>query len=438
MSNTDRLLKNAALASGSLRPVRTNCPTQYIARQRQYFDPETRAFAQQVARFSSDFVEAQVQGLIQGDPTAWGTYRIRFADVVRPSSAIQRDFDDYKQFLFESAKIEYVKPGTKIVTMGSTWLVTNPENISGSSGTGIVRRCNAVWNHYDYYGNVLSEPLIVENTRANANDSDSQESVYITKGYFNVICQYNDYTRQIDTNTRMILGTAAYRVTGYSDFDTEFTGDYSTVRLLSFTVRYEEPNHVIDDMINHVAGGKEFSWEISVNAPSNMRAGGTALFSAVSRRKNKVVENTPEHPITYEWESSDESVLTIDGDGNATAVGEGTATVRVMLSQNTAQYQDFPVTVTETQDEVAFTTSVPATLGYAEKVTLRAAYFEDGEETDEAATWNFTGADTNAYTAVTEGNEAVITCFGYSDTPLTVTASYGDYTASADIILEGI
>ena len=253
-------IKNAVLIGGGVPAVKTNSPSQYADRQKQYFDAETRKFTQLKARYASDFVEAQVQGLNASDPWGWGTYRIRFADIVRPTAAIQRRFDDYKQYLFESPKIDYVHPGTKIVTMGSTWLVINPNNISGASGSGVARRCNAVWNYYDDSGELQSEPLIVENFRANANDSDAQESMYITKGYFNVTCQYNNATKQINTNTRMVLGSAAYRVTGYADFESEFTGDYNGVRLLYFTIRYEEPNDAIDDMENYVAGGLEDEW----------------------------------------------------------------------------------------------------------------------------------------------------------------------------------
>lgn len=430
-------IKNAALASGNLRPVSTNCPTQYINRQRQYFDPETRAFTQLTACYSSDFVEAQIQGLNDNEPDTWGTYRLRFSDVVKPSAAIQRHFDDYKQFLFESYLIEYVRPGTKIVTMGSTWLVTNPENISGSSGSGICRRCNAVWNHLDYYGNVVSEPIIVENSRANANDSDAQQSLLISKGYFNVICQYNDATRQIDTNTRFILGTGAYRVTGYSDFEQEFTGDYSSVRLLSFTVRYEEPNYVIDDMENHVAGGKDFSWEVLVSGLASLNAGASTQFTAESRRNGEIVTSTTENPITYEWESSDESVLTVDSNGLVTAIGEGTASVRVKVSQNTELHTNYFITVTESTEGVEFTSAIPQTMAAYETATITAAYFQNNAETSKVVHWKFTGADENAYSASVNDNTAVITCYGYSDTPLTVTASRGSYVASAVIQLEG-
>ena len=365
MSGTD-YVRNAFIANGGLNPIMTNNPARYADRQRQYFDPETRRFIQETAKYASDFMAAQVQGLYSDDPSDWRTYRIRLTDVVRPSSAIQRNFDDYKQFLFESAKIEYVRPGTKIVTMGNTWLVTNPANISGASGSGICRRCNAVWNHLDENGNILSEPLIVENDRANANDSDAQASMLITKGYFNVICQYNKETAQIDTNTRMILGKGAYRVTGFSDFDMEFTGDYSTVRLLSFTVRYEEPNPVIDDMVNHVAGGKTF-----VPKP----------------------------------DASD------SGDGPS---------------------GDAP--------QVAFTSAVPQNIAAYQTATVSAAYFVNETEQSDALAWDFSGAENAAYSAkiAADGKSVKITCFGYSETPLTVTASCGAYSVSAEIALEGM
>lgn len=358
-------LKNAMLTGNGLVSWQNNEPTQYDGRQRQYFSPESRTFTQAYARYSSDYIEAQMQGIDSENPYAWQTRLIRMADIVKPSAAIQRNFDDYKMILVADRDIEYIMPGSKIVAMGSTWLVVNPMNISGSDGSAVIRRCNAVWNHLDAEGNILSEPILVENQRANANDSDAQNSLLISKGYFNVICQYNQETAQINTNTRMILGKGAYRVTGFSDFEMEFTGDYSTVRLLSFTVRYEEPNPVIDDMENHVAGGKTFTQQTGGESGGNGPSG------------------------------------------------------------------DEP--------QVAFTSVVPQSIAAYQSVTLSAAYFVDGEEQSDEIFWNFKNADSTAYSAVIAagGKSVTITCFSYSETPLTVTASSNGYSVSAQIVLEG-
>lgn len=440
MSGIENYAKNAALLSGGIIPARTNSPNEYAQRQKQYYDTETRRFVRQRARYASDFVAVQVQGLLTGDKSEWNEWRIRFADVVRPTSAIQRDFDDYKQYLFESDRVEYVAPGTKMVTMGSTWLVINPNNISGASGTGIVRRCNAVWNHLDYYGNVISEPIIVENFRANANDSDVQQSIYITKGYFNVTCQYNEDTAQIDTNTRMILGSAAYRVTGFSDFEQEFTGDYNAVRLLRFTVRYEENVSPIDDMVNHVASGKSFSWDVHIAAPEVMRQGTTAQFVASSIRNGETVPTNGDYPVTYLWSSSDENVLTVDENGIVTAVGAGYAQITATLSENETLTATVGANVMETADGVFFLTSIPDAIGYGESVTIEAAYFDDSEETANALTWTFERADETSYsyTVGADGKSATVKCFGYSQQPLVVTASYSTYQMQAKIRMEGI
>lgn len=323
------------LAGNGLISWRNNEPVQYNQKQRQYFSPETRTFTQEMAKYASDYVEAQVQGIDPSDPYAWQTRKLRMAELVKPTAAIQRDFDDYKMVLFADRDIEYVMPGSKIVTVGSTWLVVNPMNVSGSDGTGVVRRCNAVWNFYDSQGNLMSEPLIVENTRANANSGDTQQSIQIAAGYFNVICQYNDNTRQIDTNTRMILGTAAYRVTGYSDFDTEFTGDYSSVRLLSFTIRFEEKNEAIDDMENHVAGGKAFLAELAASGkddpPPEAPENGVAFTSAVPTALGAYDTATltaayfadrqaTGDALTWTLSGADESAYTYDADAQGLAI----------------------------------------------------------------------------------------------------------------------
>lgn len=433
-------LKNAMLTGVGLVSWQNNTPTQYNGRQHQYFSPETRTFTQQMAQYSSDFVEARMQGIDPENPLNYQTRLIRMADVVRPSAAIQRHFDDYKMILVADRDIEYIMPGSKIEAMGSTWLTVNPMNVSGSDGAALVRRCNAVWNHLDYYGNVVSEPIIAENERANANDSDAQASMLISKGYFNIICQYNEATRQIDTNTRFILGTGAYRVTGYSDFETEFTGDYFTVRLLSFTARYEEPNMAIDDMENHVAGGKNFSWDVAIEGQSSLGMGMTAQFSAHSVRNGIPVASTGENPIGYIWTSSDESVATVDENGLVTALTEGETTITAVLEQNPDYSMSAVLAVTEAADGVFFTGTVPETLGAYETVTLTAAYFEDGAETDEALTWEFSGAAPLSFAAevAEDGKSAELTGYGYSAEPLTVKINYGAYSAEEEIALEGI
>lgn len=434
----EKSLKNAMLTGNGVISFRNNAPTQYNSKQRQYFSPETRTFTQAYAQYSSDFVEAKMQGINPDDPYEWQTRLIRFAEIVKPTAAIQRHFDDYKMILVADRDIEYITPGAKIITMGSTWLAVNPMNVSGSDGTGLIRRCNAVWNYLDYYGNVVSEPIIVENFRANANDNDVQQSMYLTKGYFNVTCQYNDMTRQIDTNTRLILGTAAYRVTGFSDFEQEFTGNYSSVRLLYFTVRFEETNEAIDDMENHVAGGKSFTWNVTIDGNANLHPGDTAKYVALSERNGEPVTSDKTHQIWYIWESSDENVATVDAFGNVTAESEGTAEITATLAQNQSNSATISVVVTDAEDGVSFDGTIPAVVEPFDEVTLTAYYYEDGVRTDNVVDFQAGGADDAAYATIVNGNSITIKGYGFSATPLSIAASYGGYTANVEIGLGGV
>lgn len=432
-------IKNAALTAGAVSAVPNNSPPRYADKQFQYFAHETAKFVTENIRYATDFVLAKIQGLEPNDPNSWGDYYIRMADVVHPGAAMTRKIDNYKQILFEDPRIEYLRTGTKIQALGSYWLAVNPMNLSTAGASGIIQRCNAVWNYLDYYGNVISEPIIVENARAGANDSDYQSSGLVSKGYFNIICQYNEFTAQINTNTRVILGSAAWRVTGYADFRQGITGDYDSVRLLEFTVRYDEPNVDIDDMANHVAGGKTFSWDIPVSGVPEMIAGQTAQFTAVSERMGKTIENTDNQPITYTWASDNEEVAMVDSFGAVTALGEGTATITATLEQNCAISGAFSVTVSAAgQTGVSFTTTPPTSISAYNEATLTAAYFEGGEETDNALSWEFSGADSGSYSYIVGPKSCTVYCFSHSTTPLTVTVGYGDYKKTTVIALEGV
>ena len=435
-------IRNAYLASGEFKVhIGDNLPKQYVDRQHSYFSHRSAQFRQKKLRYASDFIAARVQGLFADDPEGWTDCRIRMAEVVNPSSAIQRDFDDYKMIIMEWPKIEYVPIGTKFEAMGSTWLMWNPINISSEDGSGVLRRCKAVWNHLDYYGNVLSEPFIVEAERASANDADYNREVEgVTKGYFNAFMQYNKHTAELGENSRMILGRGAYRITGFSDFFTEFTGDYGSVRTLRFTIRYEEPKDRIDDMVNHVAGGLEFSWRIRISGTPAVGVGKTAQLAAASVRNGSDVDSTEEYPITYHWKSSDKSVCKVDQDGNIEGIAAGSAEITCSLAENPEISESVTVVVAEEtgETEVRFLTTLPQNLKIYQSVMIRAAQFEDGNPTEETVVFTLSGAKNGSYTAEYGENSVNITCWGGSVAPLTVTASCGEDSVSAQINLIGL
>lgn len=444
MSTIQNSLKNAMLTQSLSLPFETNDPVQYEDRQTEYYEPETRVFIEKYAKYSSDYVIADVQGLNPAEPFEYTQIHLRFADIIRPSASMSRNFDSYKIVQVAERQYSYLRKGAKVNTMGSTWFVTNPVNLSGG-GTAIVQKCDAVWHYLDYYGNVCSEPMCVDTLLMRANDADSQRSSMITKGYFTATMQYNEATASLlSTNARIILGTAAYRITGYSDFIQEFTSVEDSINMIEFSIRYEEPNDAIDDMVNKVAGGKTFKWDINVAGISTLYVGETEQFTATSIRTSggntETVSSTDEYPIDYIWSSSDENIATVDENGIVTAVATGTATITATLAQNPNAYESFDILVAEatTSPHIVFTDTLPESLNAYDNIALTALYVENGQETPYIVEWSFSGAEERCYSVDVDDNDIVIHCWAGSIEPLVITASYNGYSASVSLILEGI
>lgn len=426
------------IATMSDRPKAAgNRPPQYKDRKNPYFADATSRFIAQYAKYASDYTSCRMQGLQLDDFYAWSDQLIRLPDARKKGNAIDRPIDNYKEFLMVDPRIEYVPEGAKMETMGSTWLVTNPANISSAVGGGIIRRCNTTWNHLDWYGNVLKEPMVVENVKLNANANDFQETVLIMQGYFNIIIQRNPETEDLDVNSRLILGRMAYQITGYSDVAQEFTGDEDSCHVLRFTARATEPDKEKDDLVNRVANAYPFTWEVNVSGKAVMSAGETAQFAAASLRNGEDADDDPEHPTGYLWESSDEGVCWVAADGVVTAVGNGVCTITAVLVQNEKHYGTYAVTVAESVSGIHWQTDPVEKLEAYGKTTLTAIYTENGAETGDAVEWIFAGAAEGSYTAEVEGSTATVYCWGGSVKPLTVTASCKGQSVSAEIALEG-
>lgn len=439
--NLAKTIQSAKLSSGDFAVyVNPNTPTQYADRQKTYFNRVSSDFRRKKLKYASDFVKARAKGLFANDPEGWTECRIRVADVVRPSSAIQREFDDYKMIIMESPRIEYVPQGTLFDCMGTLWLSWNPMNISAEDGEAVIRRCRATWKHYDYYGNILFEPLIVDNPVSAASDPAYRTFVNETKGYFNITAQKNKYTTQLDNNSRIMLGSDVYRVTGYTDFLEEFTGDETSARLVRFTARFEEFNERIDDRVNRIAGGLEFNWTITLDGTPSLYVGNSGALVPTSVRMGEIVASTSDNPITYIWTSSDENVCTVDENGALTGISAGDAIITCALEQNPEIKADMVVSVADGVGTraVQFNGTLPGKIKCLSSETISASYYENGVETSEEVTFSFTGARRDAYAATVDGNTVTVTCYNGSVEPLTITAVHGEYSATISIELIGI
>ena len=439
-SDSEKYINGAILQGGGIPNVPNNKPMQYADRERQYMAGRTRLFPAARAKFSADYVQARVQGISKTDFFKWYRTHVRLSDM-RSTPTLTQQTDDTKIVLFDEPKIDYFPLGAKLETMGSTWICTNPANLSDTLTSAVVRRCNTSYNLYDYYGNIVTEPIVLEKVTMMGNDNaEKPQNLVMMDGYFNVICQLNENTRKLGLNQRIILGTKAYFITGFNDFYQEFSGDYESTHILYFIVRIEEPQEN-DDVPNHIANGKIYSFAAEITeGQRELNAGDTLNLTTVFLKNGAETAGTDEHPVTWTWESDSPDVAEVDENGRVTAKSDGTARITARMAQNTTITASVELVVKEaaTEPYVAFEGVIPQSVEQYETVTLTATYYEGGAATDKPIEWSFGGADKHSYNATVKGNSVEIYCYLADDTPLTVTATCEGQSATATIELWGL
>lgn len=415
------MLQNAKIMGSAVMGMESNAPTG-TGEQKQYFADATRRQIRAMAKYATDFFAAQVQGLDTENPETESWYEIRVADAFSSLGTSQSSKqDEWKNVFFRSPAVDYIPPGTKFWFWNNVWLADNPSNIASVAGNALVRRCNTVWNSLDYYGNIVSEPFVIANIATKANANTDTEFMKLADAYSDCIMQANEWTlANLRENTRIVMGTGVYAVRGLANYIREFTNDANSVRLLHFSVYYQEPVET-DDMVNQVADGLAFSWEITADVPRSMTVGQTATIVPSSLRNGEI----PIEIVGYEWESLTPEIASVSDMGEATTLATGQAQIKCVLAQNTSISTVFTISV---QDAAAFdwASSVPTSLPQFNSVTLTVT---------QNATWTVTGGLPNSFDYTTTDTSITITCYYPVDAPIVVTATNGTATLSATIAL---
>lgn len=427
--------------------------------QNQYFQSETAAYTQHMGQYASNVYAADCQGLNPDSFYDWQKVKLRSIRAAQAQTGETMPDDWQRIYLISPANYTYIPQGAMLKYADNTWIVYKGKNVSAILGSAIVRRCNAVINLLDWYGNVVTVPISYAKMGTLGNAPHTTENTITSKNYIACICQLNEYSQNFRENTRILLGGTAYAMRGLDNFTREFTDDPDSVHLLTFTIERVEVQP-FDNVELGVADYGGFNWELHVDWNNSMRVGVTQQLAVTSRRNNEKVATSEEHPISYVYTSSDENVLTVDENGNVTAVGEGEATITVALAQNPDISQTVDIEVPAEENEyVAFTTTVPKTIHEGESIEIGAAFFQNGLVTnlpveitisvaeDGVADFNrVTKSQSLALAGRVRSGEAhaegvetdsriLLNIYHASQKPLIVTATRGSYSAVAEIWL---
>ena len=441
-------MRNVALFAGT-RPSPVpgdGGPYKYAGKQFEYFENPTSAFIFENAKYAANYYKAEVQGIMPGTFETKREAYIRSSDVVEQTTGSKMP-NDYQVIYFQDTRIRGLYTGAKVKYGGNTWLAISPFNVADPMSSAVVRRCNAVWKHLDYYGNVLAEPFVFQDGRAQSTANEYLDYSVIPNWYQKCVMQLNDDTKELAYNRRIVLGSSVVEVRGLVDVITDFSGQTNEEtglpepsHVIFFDAQFQEPIE-IDDMENGIAGGKAFSWIIKPSFSASMGVNSTQTISVGSLRNNEAPD-TEKHPVSYLFSSSDENVLTVDENGIVTSVGEGTATVAITLEQNPNIKAIVEITVTaETpQAEFVFTPKLPTTMKQMQTYTGTVSVMQGGTEIETPIKMTAHGG-TQAADAVfdSDGNTLSIQSYQASNMPLSLVFNANEHglTYTANIQLEG-
>lgn len=434
-SNLKNSIKNGLLTSSRLNNVVTNAPANTSPKWSKYND-EATAYYHEYAPYASNVFEAEIQGLDYNDFYAWTKVHIRSSNVINPSTG-ENLSTSWQDILILDRKVDFLPIGAYVKYNNNTWIVYNPDNIASPTGNGIVIRCNTTYNTLDYYGNLIKTPMFYAKGTVLASSPYYMEYSATIDGYQHVIMQLNEVTKKITNNTRIILGKSAFGIYGVSDFPEEFTGDLNSCHIFRADLRLQETIEA-DDLVNHVADGKHFKFNIHIGASDTMRQGGTQKLTVDAYRNNIAVQSSEDTPLTYLWSSSDENVATVDEDGIVTANGEGYCQITCTLQQNASVTDVCWINVLDSSEPyIDFTSPVPDTIKAFTSLDITAIYFENGHPTVNVVEWTLTRADENSYSYTVSGNTVSVMTYAPSTSPLEVYATYSGVTAVKKIQIIG-
>lgn len=441
-SNIHNYIKDGRLASSRMNPVVTNAPSGTVPIHTKYND-ETAAYYDTYAQYADNVFDAEIQGLDYSDFYKWTKVRIRSSNVIDPSTGENLSIS-WQKILILDKHIDFVPIGAYLKYNNATWIVYNPDNIASSTGGAIVIRCNQTYNTLDYYGNIVKTPMFVAKGTILASSPYYMEYSATIDGYQHIVMQLNDVTSKITNNTRIILGKSAFGMYGVSDFPEEFTGDMETCHILRADLRLQETIKS-DDLVNHVADGKGFSFDLNIGAVHKMSVGDTQQLTVTPRRNMETIAY-PHPTITYRWGSTDENVATVDDNGVVTAVGIGRASIFCVLNENDSINTTANIQVYSDRDRqtfLDFTSPIPTSVKAHSSLQITASYYEDGEPSDSGDfEWKLSGADEQSYSynVLNHGKRINIEFYRPSSNPLEVAASIyreSDISATASINIIG-
>lgn len=258
-----------------------------------------------------------------------------------------RDARDYLKLIFKDI-YHRVPRGLQYKFDGNTWLATSSNPFGGLPKAVNIRRCNNALRIIDpLNGAVVSMPCIVE---YDAGSPMNQVGRYVItpNNHLTVMVQGSEETwRLLRLNTRYILGARVFKLNAYQN---ALNNADEGIPSLLYLDLYLDELHDGDNIDAQIADNGKFDYSVSINSDDvSVATGAGAKLTAT------VVLNGEEVARNIEWSSNNISAITIDENGQYSAIGSvgDFATITAQLSGNENVSATITVTIADIEKQSA-------------------------------------------------------------------------------------
>lgn len=250
----------------------------------------------------------------------------------------QRNGDNYRKIIFYDCTHRPVT-GTRYRFDNNIWIVFATKNLKVSSSSVYVYRCNNTLNTQDKYGNIHREPCYVD-YKINETQLIQGELIDVPNGRLNLVCQVNQWTRDLDVGKRFIIGKDVYKIRYRAKYERNNTFDEDSVTVAQFYINYDnkQENDNFDLQIaDYIKNEYSISCDDSI----------TNVINHSGYIPVKVIHNGEEVEEPVIFSSEDSQIINITEDGNYVMLSQGSTRVLVKMKNNESCFRYIDITVSE-------------------------------------------------------------------------------------------
>lgn len=376
--------------------------------------------------YFTDVEEEKIAGTLVFD-----SIFVRINNLIDAKSG-RRVNDDFKKIIFSD--IEHAPAiGARFRFDDNIWLTFSTDNIKTSTAAVYVRRCNNTLNFQDKYGNVHEEPCYIDYGVTEA-QVFKEYSVNIPRGRIVVFCQLNEHTKNININSRYILGQDAYRVRYRDRFDKRYTFDKNSVGILYLQLEYDNVAES-DNLALEVADYIDYNFSIESISHFTNVVGTVKQLTATVLLNGKNVTN--EYPVT--WRSTNTNIATITSNGVLHLDGLGECDVVCTLVGKETVFYGVHVSVVEEVHDFTSNNIITPDITYIKQNSsqeYKVYEYINGEATDTPFTIKAYDVPKSYYKMETADNKFIIYGIKPFDIPLRVVCTNRNTNREVEISIE--